>query len=116
MNRACRFGTIITSQLNLMEAYVDDLLNLTQMRMGVFSFVKDEFNPQEAINFVKTMFAYKAEAKEIRIIQRKRPDMPVKLMGDERRFKQVLINLVKNSIKFTSDGYIEIEAEYNSFR
>ena len=84
-----------------MEAYVDDMLNLTQMRMGVFSFVKDEFSPQEALNFVKTMFAYKAEAKDITIIQKKKSGMPIKLVGDERRFKQVLINLVKNSIKFT---------------
>ena len=35
-----------------------------------------------------------------------------KLIGDERRLKQVIINLVRNAIKFTSYGSIKLEAHY----
>ena len=82
------------------------------MRMGVFSFVKEDFNPHEALNFVQSMFTHKAEAKGIEIILSSE-GLPRRLLGDERRFKQVLINLVKNSIKFTSDGFITVQAEYD---
>ena len=35
------------------------------------------------------------------------------LYGDERRMKQVLINLVKNALKFTAIGTIKVKASYN---
>ena len=48
-----RFGVIITSQLSLIEAFVEDMLNLNQMRKGCFALVNDIFDPFEALNFIK---------------------------------------------------------------
>ena len=62
-----RFGKIITSQLSLMEAFVEDMLNLSKMRKGCFALVKDAFDPLEALNFVKQIFLPKADAKEIKL-------------------------------------------------
>ena len=35
------------------------------------------------------------------------------LIGDERRMKQILINLVRNALKFTNSGTIKVKASYN---
>ena len=35
------------------------------------------------------------------------------MIGDERRFKQVMINLIKNALKFTSKGQIKIKSSYD---
>ena len=39
--------------------------------------------------------------------------IPKWLVGDERRFKQVLINLIKNALKFTKKGSIDIRTSYH---
>ena len=100
----------MTSQLSLMEAFVEDMLNLSQMRNGCFTLVQDLFNPQEALNFIKQIFLPKADAKQV-TISLEIGILPSSLFGDQRRFKQVLINLVKNSLKFCeADDLIEVKA------
>ena len=124
LEQACKYGIIIKSQLDLMETFVDDLLDLTQLREGVFSLVKEPFDQEDVVSFILNMFAPRAQAKGItirrkylnsttaafddndcdleRYITHKSSSMEtILLMGDERRYKQVLINLVKNAIKFT---------------
>lgn len=43
------------------------------------------------------------------------PQLPF-LLGDKRRLQQVLINLVKNSLKFTHEGVVQIKACYNKHK
>ena len=103
------------SQLTFVQTFVEDLLDLRTMRDGVFTLVQEPFNPFEVIELVFSVFKPQADAKNINLETQAASSPPQKLpklIGDERRFKQILINLVKNALKFTISGSITIKANY----
>jgi len=56
-----------------------------------------------------------AEAKPLRLINALSPNMP-RVNADEDRLQQILINLVGNAIKYTSEGFVTVSAEIQSSR
>ena len=117
---------IMTSQLEFLQSFVDDLLDLSQIRNGVFSLSREEFNITDMIKLILSIFRPVTIANSIDIYasiqgyplsnddpnQSEANSMP-RLIGDSRRVKQILMNLLKNSIKFTEAGYISIKVFYD---
>lgn len=118
-----------------MEGFVEDMLNMQLMRDGLFEFQYCVFNLRETLDFVVAMFECKAKSFRInlshvydtelasetldinsQLIMTTTDALPRFLLGDPRRLKQVLINLVKNAIKFTKDGFVQIRVFYNYFK
>jgi len=99
--QSLKYCTIMLSQLEFLQSFVNDLLDLAQLKNGVFSLNLERLRVQDVIEFVHTIFQPHARSKNIQI------DFDVgeipALLGDVRRLKQVIINLVKNAIKFTTD-------------
>ena len=105
-----------------MQTFVEDLLVLRQIRDGVFKLVNAPFDVIKVINDVCNIFSFQAKLKNIEICSANQSDSrldpnfeerpPSLVLGDERRFKQVLMNLMKNAMKFTRNGKIKIKARY----
>ena len=68
------------------------------------------FDPHEAIGSVVELFDPQAEEKQIELSVSLSPDLPRTAVGDSARFRQVLVNLVSNAVKFTDAGTIEVRA------
>ena len=61
------------------------------------------FNPKETFRFVTNVFAQQAKLQNSTIIfQEIEKKLPEKLVGDKTRLNQVLVNLIKNALKFSS--------------
>lgn len=88
-------------------ALINDLMDISKIESGELEPDLEEFNLAEIGIEVRDSFKPKAEDKGLKLIW-EMPDITV--VSDERRFKQILVNLVNNAIKFTQVGEVEVKA------
>lgn len=90
---------------------VNDFLNVSRLELRKMKFNKDEFDVEElAQNVVKEYVAIGAVKKLYLKVEKSPSPLPL-VIADKDRIKEVLINLVGNSIKFTENGGITISFE-----
>ncbi|MZR32525.1 PAS domain-containing sensor histidine kinase [Sneathiella litorea] len=92
---------------------IDDILDYSRLESDSIELHETEFSLLKAVESTKTMLAAKANEKSISVSLS--GNLDIRLNADERKFKQVLINLVNNAIKFTPEkGHIEIDFSMKS--
>lgn len=90
---------------------VNDILDYSKIESGKLKFEKIGFSLDAVIEEVIEIMQQNANKKGLQIFYKRADDYnTVLLSGDPFRLKQVLINLVGNSIKFTEKGFVRIEA------
>nr|QNO46565.1 sensor histidine kinase RcsC [Methanosarcinales archaeon ANME-2c ERB4] len=100
-----QLGMVYASSKHLL-ALINDLLDISKIESGELEPDLEEFNLAEAGMEVRNSLKLKAEDKGLKLIL----EMPdINVMSDERRFKQILVNLVNNAIKFTEEGAVEVK-------
>lgn len=92
---------------------VDNLLDLSKIEAGHMELENLEFDPSDVIGDVVNLLRFKAEKKGLLLTFSVQDDVPEAVMADPLRFKQILMNLVGNSIKFTESGTVTIEARFD---
>lgn len=98
-------GIIKVSTNNLL-AIINDLLDFSKMEVGKLRLREDIFNIHEVIEEVRKMVTLDIEEKGIIFTVEIDEDIPDRLIGDSFRLKQILINLLDNAKKFTSEGSV----------
>ncbi len=100
-----RFLEIIDIETTRLKRLIEDILLLSEIESSSpYLLSAEEINVQGIINEeVISMFAQKAEDKKVDIEAQFAANLPTLLMNRDR-FKQMLINLVDNAIKFTEGG------------
>jgi signal transduction histidine kinase len=85
-----------------------DLLDLAQMKAQAMSITNDFFNLYDVINNACQVVAHGASAKDIKLITPRKVfhdsfDPFLNILGDERRYLQIIINFLSNAIKFSKN-------------
>ncbi len=68
-----------------------------------------DFNLEELMDEVASIFALKTAEKNIELICELAPEVPIQVVGDPGRLRQVICNLTSNAIKFTQSGEIALQ-------
>jgi PAS domain S-box-containing protein len=86
---------------------VNELLDSAQLEAHALKLRVRPFDPIEMLQRVENTMTVLAHNKELDLITTAAPDLPVTLLGDESRLRQILINLIGNAIKFTESGTVQ---------
>ena len=89
-------------------ALINDVLDFAKIEAGRLELELRPMDLVEAIELVRTMTEPQAQARGIALRFEVAPEVPRQFAGDELRWRQVLINLVSNAIKFTSEGGVTV--------
>jgi signal transduction histidine kinase/CheY-like chemotaxis protein len=90
---------------------IQDILDYTQLESKSLSLSYDTFDLAECIDNALSMITLEAERKGVSLKKIITHDVPLCVVSDPKRLKQILINLLANSIKYTNDGMIKILVE-----
>ncbi|MGZ4042346.1 MAG: response regulator [Bacteroidia bacterium] len=99
---------IINSASKHLLGLVNDVLDLSKIEAEKITFEKIPFNPKNQIKEAVEFFKPKITDKHLEATLEMENAVPTSLLGDPLRLKQVILNLLSNSIKFTSKGGIKI--------
>lgn len=91
---------------------INDILDFSKIESGKMDICPVEYETMSVINDVSNMLVTRLKDKDVELILDISPKLPHKLLGDNIRIKQVLLNLATNAVKFTSHGQVIIRMSH----
>lgn len=92
---------------NLMSV-VGDILDFSELQSGKIELEEEAYNITSTINDVINMTMARKSEKKLELIVDCDANIPCALLGDEKKLRRVILNLVDNAIKFTDEGCVTI--------
>ena len=96
---------------NLLLNQVNDILDLSQMSMDKMQINPGKYYTRDLFADLVDLIKVQADKKNLDLIMNIDKNLPSELMGDEKRLKQVLINIMDNAVKYTEEGSVTVTVE-----
>ncbi|MCM1144929.1 MAG: PocR ligand-binding domain-containing protein [Blautia sp.] len=91
---------------------INDILDFSKIESGKMDINVVDYEPMSVVNDVTNIVMTRLKGKEVELILDISPNLPSKLLGDNIRIKQILLNIANNAAKFTSRGRILLKMDY----
>jgi PAS domain S-box-containing protein len=93
---------------------IDDILDYSKIEAGKLEMDAASFDLSDCLTETMKSLSLRAHQKGLELALEVQPDVPNILIGDRGRLRQVIVNLLGNSIKFTEQGEVVISAAIES--
>jgi len=103
--------TMVKSSADSLLGVINDILDFSKIEAGKLEFESIEFNFRSSLEATLKLLALRAHEKGLELNCRVEPEVPEVLIGDPSRFRQIIVNLVGNAIKFTERGEVTVQVE-----
>lgn len=102
--------SLLTTVNNIL---VNDILDFSKLQLEGKQLEYKDFSLRDSIEEVIDMFGTKAGNQGIDLLYQVEDNVPDQIIGDSKRMRQVLMNLVENAVKFTNHGEVYIGVTYS---
>jgi signal transduction histidine kinase/CheY-like chemotaxis protein len=93
---------------------INDILDFSKIEAGKIDFEFFDFNLRDCLEMTLKTLALRADEKGLELLCEVAPEVPEVMKGDSNRLRQVVLNLVGNSIKFTDKGEVALKVQIES--
>ena len=93
---------------------LNDILDFSKIEAGRMELDAHEFDLNEVVTEIAQAMGIRAFQKRLVLLHHISPEVPARLIGDDGRLRQILVNLIGNAIKFTHKGGVTIEVNLES--
>ena len=100
--------TLVQQSAESLLSLLNDILDFSKVEAGRLALEEIEFGLRDEVGNAVQTLAMHAASKNIELVCHIPADVPDRLIGDPRRLRQVVINLVGNAVKFTEEGEVEV--------
>lgn len=100
---------IINSSGEHLLALINDVLEMSKVEAGRMSANPSAFNIRAMLSDLGSLFGLRAQSKGIELHIGCSEDVPRLIVTDENKFRQILVNLLGNAVKFTERGSVELD-------
>jgi signal transduction histidine kinase/CheY-like chemotaxis protein len=99
---------IITRSGEHLLTLINQVLDLSKIEAGRTTLNENNFDLYRLLDDIEDMFQLKADDKGLQLVCDRAPNVPRYIHTDEVKLRQILINLLNNALKFTSEGGVSV--------
>lgn len=98
----------IQNSSKMLLSLVNDILDLSQLEIKKMQLTENDYNTYEMFHEIVDVMQVRMNDKKLSFLVEIDNNLPMGLKGDERRIKQIILNVLSNAVKYTNEGSVTL--------